>query len=1124
MKSIQKFLKAYLNQKIKNENLNLIINFLIVGLSFLIIIIKIEESAYFSPYTKNKISSIIFLLYSLGILFLILKSIIHIYNLGGNSNSQTLAYQLINKIPTKDRIINALQIYSKLDLNSPYSDLTINAINELESDIKKININKINFNFPYRKLYFLITLFLFFIFFIFLSAQYANALNRLIEKDLIFNKPLPFKLIFENYENNRSTFKGEELKIVINGEGELPEKIFLNKMIDGKIQQFEINNIKKSFSYNLKNINDNMKIWASYINKPILPYKYYKIETDTLNIILKTRPEFKELKINIIPPEYTNVYELEHNQSLSTIELLKGSKIKLNGILNKNLKNAQIVFNNDSSTNVKVDDNKISINLEILEPTQFQILCYDFDNNNNIPLKYSIEIIDDLSPYVYIKYPNDNLKIDEQNNINLEIELFDDFGINKALLEYYVLKPYYLNQDTTLKNISILDSSHTKNNQFISYNWNITNLNIGPGDEIFYWIKAFDNNAKTGPGIGKSNILKAYFPSLEELYFEIEEEQEIIEENFEDMIDSIDEIKNMYETISNDVLKEKTGLEQELETNKIKTELQQISEKIESLENTIETIEELNDKNNLINDVLGDKIQKLQDMFKDAISSELMEALKNIQESLNEDDYKKSLEELNNFEFEMNDLEQQLDRMIDLFEQIVAEQKLNELTKKMEEMQDFQKEISEKINKNHQDKNIEPMKNKQNNNLDDLEKTLNQTSEIMKDIDYEISEKINQMSSSDQFLELDKNINNIANSEKNNQSDMNQNSKDIEKSLNKMSEKLEDIIKEYQKKATVEMLNMYSRIIKNLIDMSYEQEQLVKITKNIKSKKDTAMSKIASREHVLLQQYKNIFIQISDLTKKSFHISAETSKTFSQIFNHLIKTINAFEQGKIKDAKKNQILIMEYINKTILLLIDAMENMQSSGEASGYSQYLESMQELMSGQQALNQGMQSLLPMPFGQQPGKEGLMESLMQQQKSLMQQLNKLMDENSLASSDDEGKGLGKALDDMEQLIKDFENNNISQESINRGEQVYRRLLEHQNAMKNRGFDQKWEAEQNNDNDKLINNNLNDIKNHNSVELKKLYKKLDELDNNKNITKENKTIIQEYIKILIEEKLNEK
>jgi hypothetical protein len=352
---------------------------------------------------------------------------------------------------------------------------------------------------------------------------------------------------------------------------------------------------------------------------------------------------------------------------------------------------------------------------------------------------------------------------------------------------------------------------------------------------------------------------------------------------------------------------------------------------------------------------------------------------------------------------------------------------------------------------------------------------------------------------------------------------MSKNSKNIENNLIKMTEKLEKIIQDYEKKATIEMLNMYSRIIKNLIDMSYGQEELIQITKNIKSKKDTIISKIASRENILLQQYKNIFTQISDLTKKSFHVSAATSKTFSQIFNNLIKTINAFEQGKIINAKKNQVKVMEYINKTILLLIDAMKNMQSSGEASGYGQYLESMKELMSGQQALNQGMNSLLPMPFGQQPGEEGLMKSLMQQQKNLMNQLENLMDENSFSSSENQGEGLGKALDDMDKIIKDFENNNISQESINRGEQVYKKLLEHENAFKNRGFNETWETEQNNNNN-LLNNNLNKIENRNNLELKKLYQTLDELDNNKNITKENKTIIQEYLRILIEEKLNEK
>ena len=1122
MEYIQKFLKIYLNQKIKNENLKSITNFLIFGILFLIIITKIEQSVYLSPYIKNKILSIVLILYCFSILFLILKSITHKYNLWGNSNDQKLAYELIDKIPTKDRIINALQIYSTLDFNSPYSDLTINAINGLEKDIKKINLNEIKFNFPYKKLYILIILFVSFIFFILLSNQYYDALTRLSQKDISFNRPLPFKIMFKNYENRKFIFKEDEINLIIDAYGDAPGKINLNKMINGKIEQLEIDNVNQSYTYTLKNINNHTKIWASYINESIFPYKKYKIETDTLNIFLKTRPEFKQLEISIKPPSYTNIYEKKHDQSLSTIELLKGSNLKLIGTLNKKLKSAKLKFNNDSIININVNSNKINARFEIIESLKFEIICTDFENNQNIPIKYFVIINEDLKPYVNIKHPNDNLKINEKNNLDLEIELVDDFGIKKAFLEYYILKPYYLNQDTTLSNIQIFNTAQMKTNQFISYNWNIKNLNVGPGDEIFYWVKAFDNNIKTGPGIGKSNILKAYFPSLEELYFEVEEEQEIIEENFEDMIDSIDEIKNMYESISNDVLKEKTGLEQEQETKKMSEELEQISEKIKKLENTIETIKELNNKNNLINDALGDKIQKLQDMFKDVISAELMQALQKIQESLNEDDFKKSLEELNKFNFEMNDLEQQLDRMIDLFEQIVAEQKLDELTKKLESMYDFQKEISEKIDEDEQNQNINPMKNKQNNNLNDLENTLKQTSDIMKNIDQKISKDIEELSASKALSEMKRDINDISNSQKNNKSTMSESSENIENNLIKMTEELEKIIEDYQKEATIKMLNMYSRIIKNLIDMSYGQEELIQITKNVKSKKNPTVYKITSRENILLQQYKNIFTQMSDLTKKSFHVSAETSKTFSQIFNNLIKTINAFEQGKITNAKKSQIKVMEYINKTILLLIDAMENMQSSGEASGYGQYLESMKELMSGQQALNQGMDSLLPMPFGQQPGEESLMKSLMQQQKNLMKQLENLMDENSFSSSENQGEGLGKALDDMDKIIKDFENNNISQESINRGEQVYRKLLEHNNALKNRGFNETWEAEQNNNN--LLNDNLNKIESYNSVELKKLYQTLDELDNNKTITKENKIIIQEYLRILIEEKLNEK
>ena len=200
-----------------------------------------------------------------------------------------------------------------------------------------------------------------------------------------------------------------------------------------------------------------------------------------------------------------------------------------------------------------------------------------------------------------------------------------------------------------------------------------------------------------------------------------------------------------------------------------------------------------------------------------------------------------------------------------------------------------------------------------------------------------------------------------------------------------------------------------------------------------------------------------------------------------------------------------------------------MDQMQNSGEASGYSQYLESMEQLMSAQQQINQGMNSLLPMPFGQQQTGEGLMQSLMQQQNQLKNQLEQLIDENSTSSTNNQGDGLGKALDDMDKIINDFQNNQFSQESIERGKQVYRRLLQHKNAIQNRGYDDKWEAKED---DKIEWENSKNIDNNkiNNEELKKLYKTLDDINNNINISNENKKIIQEYLKILIDEKINEK
>ena len=76
---------------------------------------------------------------------------IHKYHFFDNSKYQDLALELINKLPTKDRIINALQIYSKINTKNAYSDLTIKAVNDLEEEIKDVNLEKIKIKFQTMK-------------------------------------------------------------------------------------------------------------------------------------------------------------------------------------------------------------------------------------------------------------------------------------------------------------------------------------------------------------------------------------------------------------------------------------------------------------------------------------------------------------------------------------------------------------------------------------------------------------------------------------------------------------------------------------------------------------------------------------------------------------------------------------------------------------------------------------------------------------------------------------------------------------------------------------------------------------------------------------------------------------
>ena len=125
--------------------------------------------------------------------------------------------------------------------------------------------------------------------------------------------------------------------------------------------------------------------------------------------------------------------------------------------------------------------------------------------------------------------------------------------------------------------------------------------------------------------------------------------------------------------------------------------------------------------------------------------------------------------------------------------------------------------------------------------------------------------------------------------------------------------------------------------------------------------------------------------------------------------------------------------------------------------ASGMESYLEQLEQMAKEQQQINQGTDQCM-MPGGGMPGQMNIQEALMQrlqsQQKALQEQLGEMLSENP---GEQGGEGLSKAMDDMEEVIKDFKRKKIDRETIDKQEKILSRMLDSQKSLKQKDYNEK-------------------------------------------------------------------
>ena len=1044
MEIIKKYIGKYRRGKANRELIKNLSFFVSITLLIFISLITIEKLFYLSTYTRKNYFILFLAIVCVLSIYTLISWIINYRGIFGVNSDEIIAQEIGKKnLSIKDHLLNVIQ----LNESHKNSDLTKLAIKGIELDIKKIKAK-------YFELFQLRTIYLFLFtcllsIGIIISTDINKAAYRLINYNKDYTPPTPFRL--NNITNKISALSGDSIDFRIQGIGNLPDSISLYWKIGNNSYNKRINQKNDVYSYKLNNINSDVTYWGIYKAYSVFS-PWDSIGTKPSTILVKKRPLLLKNKFIVIPPIYTDTKIEEYLGTNSTqIDVLKGSNIKLIFEFDTSLESSWMLVDNQRVF-LEIADNIIHGDFMFNDKIKLRIYCLNKNMIPNLnPIQFSFNKIEDFSPSITINTPEKEFEINESYKIYMNFNITDDYGIDDVWLEYNIVSPGF-STDNPINQISFKDRLTEKEKELnIVYDWDIDNLGILMGDEIHFWIVAKDNDPhKTEPIRTDQFIGK--FPSLEDLFFELENKEKESYDWLENIKETIEDISDITDEVELELLKEENiSFENEKKIESSFERIENISNEIEKIRENIEKIIENAEKNNLFDENLIKKFNEFQNILKDIMTPELMQAMQKLKDALKNMDADEIAKALDNFEFNLEEFEDQLDRYIEMFKMALAEQKLNELSKMIENLVDKQNELNNQINnKSSILRALNSKANKQEQEYNNFKNLLKEAINDISGVSENTSQKLEDLSEDSIIEDTSQKLDEVK--KELSKENMNKAAKSAEntyRNLEKIKEQINEIQKEFINQEMQEITDSFIAIINDLLTISNQQENIISISKNIRSNSPLIVG-INEKQNNVSRELDKLMDQLIILSNKTFFITPPINRAFGKSKMAIANVINNFEQKKIKPATVSQKESLKNINLVTQLLMDALNQLKDNNSPSGIEQFMESMQQLTQQQEGLNQSTLQLSQLGMMQQ---QNLLEGLQSQQEQLKEQLEELLKE---FPGEDNGT-MEKIGKDMEEIIQDFKNKIINRETISRQERILSRMLDNQRSLTQKDFSNK-------------------------------------------------------------------
>jgi len=586
----------------------------------------------------------------------------------------------------------------------------------------------------------------------------------------------------------------------------------------------------------------------------------------------------------------------------------------------------------------------------------------------------------------------------------------------------------------------------------------------GDFPEIKYYFSVTDNDVVNQPKTTLSDTYVFNFPSDKEL-------ERKKDENYENLEKLIIESKQLTQDI-------KEGIK-ELQMKSINSSVsaweksQLVNDIINDktrLEDILDKIEELNrNGNNFQNtfDEQGDEIAQKQKEIEELLDDVMTDELKKLLEEFNklaEEFNEKKFNEMNQkMDLSLDDLTKQLDRNLEMLKKFKIEQKIEKLIETIESVKENEEQYSEEIlkAKDYEEalKNLESDEQKMAEVKTDIDDIQIENEELKKPLIFDRFEQ----EQNDIREEMEKTKSSL---QKKNRKESSEGMKKTVDKLESLSFALKQMLKANQSESRGENILTIKRILKNLLYISVNQEDILKSLASLNDI-DPLLRDIKVKQKVLTEQFVVVKDSLYALANRAPQVGNIVNEEILAVNINLNESVKKLEDNNLPQSGVNQRLVITAANNLILFLSDLVQKMEDQGmEGAGADSDCENGQSVKkmgglkkSGGSIRDQLQNMIDQMKKGQGKNMSREMSEALMQHEMMQKLLRELINSGGLGN---EGK---RALQEMDKLLeqnrKEIINKQISQQMITRHNQIMTKLLEAENSENERDLDKKRESE---------------------------------------------------------------